>query len=178
MAYKGSGIVFARELAERAAKRELVESLLEGDNRSVYANTLPVTMVPVDQAAAIFAATAQALYPGDAEGFRKIGMAMARDHLNSLYRIILKISTIPYIIKQTAKLWHIYYTDGKPHSEPHAKEKRVDLVIEEFAHMPEPNREVTAGWVTAGIQIGGAKDVVVKADYSNSAAWRWEITWR
>ncbi len=140
-----------------------------------YKGALPVSWIPIAQAAILYTAAAATLYPGDREGLRKLGMEVARANFSSLYRVLLRVLTVPYMLEQAAKLWRTLHTDGTIETEVLGP-KRILVQVSNHPEFVEPVREAAAGQFAGLIELTGARDVRVARD-DLPTVWRWYITW-
>jgi hypothetical protein len=178
MPYKGIGIVWARKQARALTGGEArLLAALRPEDQAVLQTALPGNRIADDVNDRIYAAAAATLFPGDAKGVWAIGRQMARDNLTGIYKILLRLTTVPFIIDQTAKLWHTYPEHGSARAEKVPGEKRGRLVVTEFPGFTACMREMLSGYVTGTLELTGARDVRVTHDDRNRAAWVWEIRW-
>ncbi|MCK5242421.1 hypothetical protein KAR34_08210 [bacterium] len=177
---KGGNIVFEREFLRKHGK-ETEQAFLEKLNAeeiNIYQKTLPISWVPIEAAAKIFEMTAATLYPGDAQGLQYLGRAQAYDHLTGIYRIILRITTIPFLIEKTAKLWKNYHDQGRAWSGVGRNKNSAFMIVEDYPDLPETFREMLCGYIAGCMELTGARNVRVTRDNNNPDAWKWNIFWK
>lgn len=105
--FKGTGIVVLEKLLNQKspdAFQEFKEDLTV-EERSVYDQTMPISWVPVEIAAKLSEKVAHILYSEDPDASMKLGMARANEHVNGVYRIIMKMISVNTVLERSAKLW-------------------------------------------------------------------------
>ena len=176
--YKGTGVVFMRSLFERhgrAVERQFL-SKLTPQEVDIYKQTLEFHWIPIEVITRFFELAAPLLYPGDPTGLRRIGREMARDHLQGVYRIVLRVVTIEYIIEKAARLWRTYHQSGTTRMErsgPHL----LYFVVLGYPELPSSFRECTCGYIAGVLELAGAKDIRVIRSNENPNEWRWKLSW-
>lgn len=177
--YKGTTIVFLRGFMREQGEDK--ESALLGQlskaEREVYELSLPMSWVPATTAAQLLDKAARVAFPSDPERLERLGAAQAHDHLTGIYKILLRVATIPFVISQSAKLWSTYHNKGRAYVEREGDEPRGVLVVEGYPDLPEPIRTMSVGYVRGVLELTKANDITVRPDFSNPAEWRWVVTW-
>lgn len=176
--YKGTGVVFMRSLLQRqgnAVERRFLSQLAPQESE-IYKQTLEFHWIPIEVITRFFEVAAPLVYPGDPNGLRRIGREMARDHLQGVYRIVLRVVTIEYIIERAARLWRTYHQTGTTRME-RTGERLLHFVVVGYPELPSSFRECTCGYITGVLELAGAKDIHVIRSNDNQHEWRWKLSW-
>lgn len=177
--YKGTGAVFMRSFirATNPAIEERVLAKLSPEDADRYLKTLEFDWIPIGSITRIFEAAAPLLFPGHHEGLRLIGRAMAYDHLRGIYRIILRVTTVPFVISQTARLWSTYHRRGSARLERN-EPQLVHFVVSDYPDLPERFRECLCGYIHGVMELCGARDIRIAKSNDNPSAWLWRVSWK
>lgn len=177
--YKAAGIISMKKALEAGNKEAEIKFLssLTSEESNIYKTALPVSWVPIEIAAQLFKKGATMLYPHDPKGLEKLGRAEALDELTGIYKIFLKMTTVPYLMNQAAKLWRNYHKKGQARVEGNPEEKTGYFIVEDFPELPEIIQIVTSGYLIGSLELTGAKNVQVTREASDSQLWRWKIKW-
>lgn len=176
--YKGTGVVFMRSLFKRhgaASERKFLAQLTPQET-DIYKQTLEFHWIPIEVITRYFELAAPLLYPGDSQGLRRIGREMARDHLQGVYRIVLRVVTVEYIIEKAARLWRTYHQIGTTRME-RPGERMLQFVVMGYPDLPAAFRECTCGYIAGVLELAGAKDIHVLKSNDNPEEWRWKLSW-
>ncbi|MBN1594839.1 hypothetical protein JW933_02830 [candidate division FCPU426 bacterium] len=177
---KGVGVVELKKIFSQKGRalEETLISRLDEDSARIYRFSVEASWIPLEVMASIYETAAGVLYPDEQDGLFKIGEAQAKNQLTGIYRIIMKIINVPYLIEKTAKLWKLYYDQGEAHTEKQESTNLAVMVVTGFPELPFPNRETTRGYVAGAIGLTGGKNVKVTGDYTNPLNWRWLMEWQ
>jgi hypothetical protein len=106
--FKGTGIITLRNLLLKSGRETETAFLIQVDPGEIdlFKKVLPLSWVPITTVAKFFAIGAPLLCPGKPieEGLRYIGAQMARDNLSGIYRVLIRILTVPMLITQATKI--------------------------------------------------------------------------
>ncbi len=176
---KGTNVVFLRKLMEKRGPTAEADFLarLEPEEKRIFATALPISWVPSEMVAHMLEVAAATLYPNDPLGLRWIGQDLARDNLSGIYKSLLRLTTITFVIGQCAKLWNIYQEQGRAHAEKDSQENRAVVVVEEYPDLPQAFHEEIAGYILGTAEFTGVRNIRVTPDLSQPQAWKWIVTW-
>lgn len=177
--FKGTTIEYIRRLIRErgeAAEAELL-SKLAPDEIEIFQNTLPLTWISPVKAGRILEISSQILYPDHPHPNRELGRTTAIDNLTGIYRILLRIATVPMVIQKTAKLWTTYHKKGNASASREPGKNIGYLVVSDYPDLPAEIRENIIGYVGGVLSLTGAKNIEVIPDASNISAWQWKIAW-
>ncbi|NTV52294.1 MAG: hypothetical protein HGA76_04685 [Candidatus Firestonebacteria bacterium] len=138
---------------------------------------MPVTRLDLDQVALCYDLAATILFPLDTEGVWKIGYAMAKDNFNGLYKFLISIATVPFLVKQVPTIWNIYYDKGTPRAELPPEGGIGTIVVENLPELPMSIRVLTTGFIQSALEFTKVKNINVKLTSTNPQAWKWVATW-
>jgi hypothetical protein len=177
---KGTNILSMRKLLGQAGqvKEQLFLSSLTPEERVAHDQTLAMGWVPVAMVDALFRKTAAALFPGDPAGLDRVGRAIAHDNLGGIYRLLLKFTTLQFVVGQVARLWGTYNDTGQVRVDWHEKAGRGVLTLTGYPGFPEGYRLETGGFMAGTAEMCGAQDVRVQSDCPEPDTVRWTLTWK
>ncbi|MBX7193652.1 MAG: DUF2378 family protein [Sandaracinaceae bacterium] len=179
MDYKGVGVVFVRtQLREAGASAErAVTTQLTDEELRTYTTTTASSWVPIEHVARMFDLAAPVLHPGKPLPLRLLGRELARDNLRGVYRVLLRVMSVEFVISQSARLWGTYHRRGAARLVRVAP-REVDFVVSDYPRLPERFRECMCGWIVGTLELVGAqKPLVTKID-DDPSAWHWHIRWQ
>ena len=108
---------------------------------------------------------------------RRFGEINAEHDLKGVYKLFLRVSSVPFVIKQTARMWNTYHDTGEAFVLKGENAKEASLVIKNYPDLPKPIRESSAGYIVGALRLTGAKNVQVVHDESDPMAWTWTARW-
>ncbi len=175
---KGTDVVALRQIfkerggeAERAFLAKLAPAQAE-----LYQRSLAFIWNDVDQQTAVYHAAAEVLYPGEAEGLKRLGWEMARRSYRGVYRVLLRLPSTQFVMSQAAKLWSTYFERGRAAVED-AGRGRATFVLYDYPELPADMRQIVRGNITAAAETTGARNVRVLHVDSDPRSWKWVIQW-
>lgn len=178
--YKGTGAVFVRSLL-RSRGSEIETRLLRKlspDDAERYLRTLAFDWIPIASITRIFEAAAPLAFPGNADAMRLLGREMARDHLRGIYRFLLRVTTVAFVMTQTARLWSTYHRKGAAYLAGSPDQKMVTLIVTDYPELPERFRECLCGYIVGTLETVGVKEIRVYKLGDTSSQWAWRISWK
>jgi len=127
-----------------------------------YRKIMPVSRLPIEIAIALDLAIAQFLFPQDNEArqLHALGILMAQLDLNGFYKILLKVTTVPYAIEQSAVLWKTYHDEGQTRVEEPGK-KNLRYIISNYPNIPGNYLTFLGGYIQGVMELCGAKTISV-----------------
>ena len=176
---KATGMDFLRKKMRKSgngAEQALIAEL-DAEDADLYANALAVSWVDVERAARVYEAAARLLYPGSVDPLVDLGREMARADLTGIYKILLRVATIPMVVERTARLWSTYHRKGSARIVREGDVKRADLIIDGYPDLPEAIRINICGYVQGVLDLTGSKNPQVRHVGGSPEAWRWHVTW-
>lgn len=178
-AAKGTLVVFLRKfMRERGAEleTEFLERLTDSD-REVYQTAMTVAWYDVPVVGRLYDVASKVAFPKDPDRLRRIGEASARHDLTGIYKVFLLVVSVPFVIKQTARMWKTYHDTGDAEVIQEKGKKLAALVIKNHPTLPSSLQEMIAGYIVAGLELAGAKNVHVNRVATNPDAWKWMTSW-
>lgn len=176
--YKGVGVVFLRDLMKRtgeSAEKTLLNRL-DSDQAQIYRTAMPFKWYPVSVTTGLFEVAAEVAFPGDPNKLRKLGKELASDQLKGVYRLLLKVATIPMAIKRAAQLWGTYHDTGKATAWTEGSNRAI-FQVAGYHTLPLSACEVLCGFVRGVVELTRATNVDVVLDRSNPSSLKWIVTW-
>ena len=175
--YKGVGVVFIRRLLRAAGgdvEKRALSSLSERDCRAYEACTA-TAWVPIALVTHLAVAAAPLLFPRERDPLDHLGRALAVDNMSGIYAFVVRVMTVEFIARQSARLWRVYHDDGEALAvRVGPRELRYD--IRGYNDMPADFRRYLRGFVAQLVEMTGA--VGVQASLEERADdWGYRITW-
>ena len=79
---------------------------------SAYLDALPVSWLPCDDLEAICDCAARMIYPDDSNPAQRLGHDSGIASYTGVYRVLIRVATVPYLMEKAASLWKNHYTAG------------------------------------------------------------------
>lgn len=177
--YKGVGVVFVRErvrLLEPDA-RAAFHARLSEDERLCLDDTLATHWVPVEHASRLFEVLAEVSHADHETPLREVGRQLARHDLSGVYRLLIRVATVRFLLTQHTRLWSVYHRTGEASLVEH-EPGHVTIRIAGHPTLPSPFRVAMAGWLIGAMELCGAKDIQALHEPDHAPPWRFEIRWR
>jgi hypothetical protein len=175
---KGTYVVFFRTLWQgHPGSEEVFRTQLSDEAREIYDSALPIAWVPEPIVAEMEDRIAAVLFPGSPDGLQQIGKLQAEHDLRGVYRVLLRVITIPMLIKKAASLWSTYHDAGTA-DVADLTDKTATFVVEGYPDMPQSVREVTTGYIMGAVEMTRARDVQAVLDEADPNRWAWVVTWQ
>ncbi|MFH1811137.1 MAG: hypothetical protein ABIJ09_20520 [Pseudomonadota bacterium] len=174
---KGSNVVTVRKLVQAAGVEDALLARLSAADVDTYHATLAVSWVDIEVVARIFAAGAAVLFPGDVRSLRRLGRAIAEDNMRGMYRLILRVISIPFAIGQSARIWGTYNDAGRMTVEREPDQPRLRLVVQDYLDFPDATLEETAGYVEGVALLCGARSAQAEGWREGDRRFGWRVQW-
>ncbi len=177
--YKGVGVVFVRNALTNAGGDALarVREGLDEEERTAFDRTMATDWVPIELITKLFVLSAPILFPGKPNPLREVGAELARDNLRGVYRYLVRVMTVPFVIDQAAKLWRSYHKHGSASVVAYG-EHAISLMVQGYPRLPERFRECMCGYIVGTLELAGAKNVAVAKSEDDPNAWEFRIAWK
>lgn len=172
--YKGVGIVFARSQVRAAGREAALLEALPPAIRTTWQQATASGWYPIEHATEIFTRAAPLLFPGAANPVREFGRALAQDNLGGVYRHIVRMLSVAFLIKQTMVFWRLYHNAGRATCASHDRSAVVELY--DYPDCPERFRECLCGWIAGAVEVCGGTNARVLKEEGYPFVWR--VTWR
>ena len=170
-------VILRRLLEEHGDAKARVLSALDGESARLLQTTSATAWVPLATEAAVFQASASALYPGDDRGLVRLGREVARRQFTGMYKVFLNVATVAFIVKRAGTIFRTFYDAGDSRIEDFHDEAGT-LVVTGLPDLHEAQRAYIEGFLTGLVELAGAKDVAVRRGPDAAGEWRWRVTWR
>jgi hypothetical protein len=174
---KGTNIVTVRKLVDAAGAEPRVLAALRSDDVDIYRTTQAMSWVDIHAVARIFDAVAVALFPDDARRLRRLGRSIAEDNMRGMYRLILRVVSIPFAIGQSARIWSTYNDTGQVRVEREDGQPRLRLQVSDYPDFPDSALEETAGYVEGLALLCGARSADVQSWREGDRTVGWTVQW-
>ena len=175
---KGTDVMALRPLiAARGAEVErcYIESLTPAA-RTLFAEVMAFSWSPVEVQAEVYLKAAKLLFPDAAEPMFELGRALARKTYSGIYKVFLRVPTIPYILGRASSMWKTFFDTGEASIE-RVEAKSVELVVRGYPDYPQPMREMAKGHMTVLLEMTRARNPLVRHIATDPQAWRWRASW-
>ncbi|MCD4814731.1 hypothetical protein K8S19_13695 [bacterium] len=176
---KAITVVFIRDRMGKvdSETRNTFYAKLSRQEKDSLKKSLAFTKIPVALAVKVYDAAASVLHPGKLDGAHLLGRALAQDNLTGIYKVLLRFVSIPFLIKQSAKIWDTYHEFGIARCARVKNENEIVLIIEDYPDMPKTIREGTTGYIEGALELTGGTNIHVELDDTNCHLWKWRVTW-
>ncbi|MBI5507712.1 MAG: hypothetical protein HY903_03050 [Deltaproteobacteria bacterium] len=178
--YKAVFVDYLRkEMARRGKECEAaVMARLSVEDQQAFRALLPMAWISPQLGARILEAAGAVLFADHEDPIFELGRGQAHNDMTGIYRILMKVATVPMVIGRAATLFGTYHRKGAAAVEHQSGAANGVFLIKDYADLPAGIRRSVGGFITGLLELTGAKDIRVKSDESNPALWRWEIAWR
>lgn len=175
--YKGASLVSLRQMLQLAHLEERFLEALGAADRDAYQRVTATDWVPVALAGRLYAVAGPLIYPGQPNPVRLLGRDLARDHLRGIYRFVLRLVTVQFVVDQAGRLWSMYNGRGSLLVE-RVHERTVRMVLVDYPDYPLEVRESLVGYVAGTIELTGARGVRVVTDDADPTRVTFTASWR
>lgn len=178
--YKGTGVVFLKGSVSNAGpdKEQALQTLLNEKEKTIWKNALAFQWIPMEIANKFWTYCSQVLYPDKSsdDALYLLGIDMAKNDINKVYRMIFKLINSDIIIKKSASLWRTYNQAGDCSVEKTSPcESFYDVV--NYPDLPAEFAQATCGYIHGLMEMTGKKNIrIVK--YRLDTGWRWHISYQ
>ena len=163
---------------ERGAAVDQQLSLALGPaDHQVFRHALAVSWVPVETTVRIYEACGRILFPAEKDVLFEVGLGMAKANMSTIYKAFMRVSTVPYVLSQAARLWGTYHAVGTATASQVEGANEVVFVVRDYPACPPVMRRTLRGYVAGLAEMVGIRSPRVALDESVPAAWKWTITW-
>ncbi len=177
--YKATFIDFVRqELAKHPGAAERFLAQLSDEEQAKYRAVLPLSWLTPEFGSRLLEASAPILFPEAKDPVYELARRQARHDMNGIYRLLLKVATVPMVIERAAKVFATYHRRGTAEVKKVEGENRGTFLIHDYPELPRTIRVSVAGFTHGLLEMTGAKEIEVRIDESDPQHWRWAITWR
>jgi hypothetical protein len=176
---KGVNIIALKKLVKE--RGELFETTyldkLSPKGRELYDSVIATTWVKSEDETELMVTGAKQLFPGDPKPMVQLGRALANQNMTGIYKIFLKIPTIPFIIKRVANIWSSFYQEGKAEVIS-VQDHSLTMQVTELPDIEDYQTDITCGYILELLDITGSKNASVNYDGSDPKAFKWHISWQ
>jgi hypothetical protein len=150
---------------------------LSADEVDLYWKALPISWVDLNNLSHVFEIAAAMLFPNHPRPLIEFGREEAQHAMTGLYKVLLRLATVPMIVQKTAVLWKVYYESGQARAEFPPDKKQASLIVTNYPELPYNNRTIVLGYTLGLLDLTGAKNIRYDEDYHDPLAWRWNFYW-
>lgn len=156
---KGSAVTsrvrFIRERGGEDMLRAVRAALSESSRVQLERGVLPHAWVPFELFVELNVAADERLGRGDLLLCREMGRYGAKVNLPTLYRIFYRLGSLPFLLRQAARLWEVHYDSGR--LDVDLRPGEAALTITEFDTPHRSHCLSVLGWAEAAGELSGAK---------------------
>ncbi len=167
-----------RKLAVKRGKdfEESFVAALSPEHAKAYRQVMVFDWLAVEEHARFLTEAASLLYPNHPLQLLQLGRDMAELTFSGVYRVFLRIPTIPFLISRAATMYKTFYDTGEATAEC-LQPGRADLEVRGFPEKPQALRITTTGHVQVLLERTGTKGVRVTHRDGDPQCWRWSAHW-
>jgi hypothetical protein len=176
---KGTGVAWLRELIQKKGPEadQAMAKALSPDDYRAFRTSMPISWISEEAITRIFKAAGDVLFAEAPSPLAEVGRGMAKANMTGIYKFMLRVTTIPFIMSQASKLWQTLHDTGEATATEGPGRNMVTFTISGFPSIPSGMREVLRGYVTGLGELTNAKNVRTKIDETDPNAWKWISTW-
>ncbi len=176
---KATNLVALKELIKKQGPTSEEEFLSKLSSKAVsfYDSVLATNWISSDDEKEIMLEGARHLFPDDIKRMTQLGRELAKHNMTGIYKIFIKIPTIPFIIKRTAALWNSFFKEGKAEVVD-VLENSLTLQVAELPDIEDYETEMTCGYILELLDMTGAENGFVKYDSKDPKVYKWHVKWR
>ncbi len=146
-------------------------------NRTVFESATATQWIPSQTAATFYAAAAPLLFPNHTDDIEQLGRALAQNALGGLYKSILAITSVTFLIKRTPLVWTLYHSTGKAEIILTPGRHQGRMVVRQAADMPHIILRSVSGFSLHALEMAGGHSVTCQLNTENPDAWEWLFDW-
>ncbi len=177
---KAAGVIHTRTLLRKqgAETEARFLSQLTPEEKTLYQSALPVSKLPIETATKIYLLAVPLLYPDkpSSEGMQELARATAHNDMRGIYSVLIRMTTVEFIIKQTAKIWQTYHDAGRAETE-RLGPNQIVLRVKDYPGLPKPFLDIVTGYIRGALELAGLKRFDIRCRDANPAAWEWDVRW-
>ena len=176
---KAPGVVWLRHLIEQKGPEaeQAMAKALSPDDYKAYCTALPLTWITEETITRIFRSAGDILFSDAPSPLIETGRGMAKAHMTGVYKFMLRMTTIPFIISRASSLWRTLHDTGDAEAGEVPGERTVTFTVRGCPSLPADMRQLLRGYITGLGELTGARNVRTEADESDPDAWRWRCSW-
>lgn len=141
-----------------------------------YRNLTASAWVPATEFQPLYEAAARALFPGSMDPGYQLGRLMAERSYRGVYRMVLAIPSVSFVIGRAAAVWSAYHSEGEARAEQTGP-TTVVLAVTRAPGLPRWYVNVIRGHLAVLAELSGGKGARVSADDDDPQRWRWIVSW-
>jgi hypothetical protein len=177
---KAAGVIHMRTLLR--AKGDKVEvafiEQLTFEEKINYETALPASLLSLDTITRMYTLAVPLIYTGSElyDGLRQLGYDTAKNDMKGVYNYFLRLVTPNTAIKQAAKIWKTYHTQGR------AMAQRIDahhavFQVCDYPELSETYRELLNGYIQGLAELTKIQNAIISRDDHDPNCWQWDIQW-
>jgi hypothetical protein len=175
---KGTDIVSLRKLFENrgeALEKQFLSHLSES-LETIYIIATVHSWLPVEIVGILYQKASLILYSEDENPLRRLGQEMSKHSYSTIYKLFLRIPTVPFLMNVGARIWRTYYDKGGFRIEKKGP-KELMIAVLDFSEWPEPMRIAAEGHYITLLEYTGVKNIRIVETNSHPECWTWRVTW-
>jgi len=178
--YKAAFIDLVRREIDRQgpARAQAFYAALSPEDREKFGALLPMAWISPEQGGRIVAAAAQAFFGSAPEPLFEMGRQQAIHDMTGMYRVLLKVASVPMVIRRAAQMFQAYHKQGSATVEHASGTTSGTFIIHDYPGLTSPIRATVGGFIAGLLELTGAKAIQVRAIENDPNAWRWELSWQ
>jgi hypothetical protein len=175
---KGTDVVSLRKVFKKLDSSIEAEFLaqLSLPVETIYTITTVHSWIPGELLCEIYQAAASVLYPNEDFALRKLGQVICQYSYSSIYKLFLRIPTVPFVLNSAARIWRTYNDEGSLRIE-RTSSTGILLSVVQYSSWFMVLQDVAEGHFVVLMQFAGAKNVQLLKQPSSPDCWQWQIIW-
>jgi hypothetical protein len=176
---KGTDIITIKNMLIQKSPQAYTECLekLTDQAQNALKQVMAADWISNAHATAIMEEAAKILFPGRADDLEQLGRGCAEKAFTGIYRAFLRITSLPFLLKNVPQVWHQYHSVGKAEIMLFKDKGGGTLTVTGASDVSISNLRLVTGFSMRALEMAGAKNLSCKLRVDNPAAWQWTFTW-
>jgi hypothetical protein len=175
---KGSDLAVLKTILREKGRglEETFLSHLTTEQAGLYHSVRHTSWLPAEPTQPLYEAAIRVLFPGAMDGAYKLGRLLADRSYSTLYRIVISIPSVSFVMRRAAAVWSSHHGMGEA-STKQTSPKSAVMIVTGAPEMPKFLLNLVRGHIAVLTEITGGKNVRVNVDADDPQNWQWNIFW-
>jgi hypothetical protein len=174
---KATDIVIIRDMLKgKGDDYNTLVSSLKPESLKIFQTTLSLSWIPIEIEAEIIQAAARLFFPQDPRPIFKLGLTVAGKQFSGIYKFLLRIPSIAFIIKNASATYNTLMDTGVVRVDG-VTSNGATIVVSGLPELTAVQREYICGVFSCIVGLTGVKNVKVDKVENTPNEWKWKISW-
>ncbi len=176
---KGTDIVIIRTLLKEKGEAVYADccTRISPEAKRLLEIAVPTMWLPNPLGTEIMEQSAKLLFPGRADDLEHLGRECARRVFTGVYRIFLRVTTLPFLIKRVPSVWALYHSVGKATVTVWDEKNGGEMIVTGAPDVSVKNLRLVTGFSMQALEMAGARNLRCRLYSEDPSRWRWEFNW-